>query len=93
MARNKEAPGGEPTAPAAARPAHHALVALTDAFCREHLDGEYEALCRKPAGALARKEDEWVVEPEMAVMRGLVDRLPAASEDGLPVSLDDQVCW
>lgn len=30
-------------------------MALTDAFCREHLDGEYEALCRKLAGALARK--------------------------------------
>ena len=31
------------------------IVALTDAFCREHLNEEYEALCRKLAGTLARK--------------------------------------
>ena len=55
MARKKQAPGEEPTVPATARPAYDAIVALTDAFCREHLDGEYEALCRKLAGALARK--------------------------------------
>src|SRR5262245_27411232 len=45
----------EPPIPAAARPAHDAIVALTDAFCREHLNAEYEALCRKLAAALARK--------------------------------------
>src|SRR3954452_9372749 len=45
----------EPPIPAAARPAYDAIVALTDAFCREHLNAEYEALCRKLAGALARK--------------------------------------
>lgn len=41
--------------PAAARPAHDAIVALTDAFCREHLNDEYLALCRNLAAALARK--------------------------------------
>jgi hypothetical protein len=41
--------------PAAAQPAHDKIVALTDAFCRKHLDAEYEALCRRLAGALARK--------------------------------------
>lgn len=30
-------------------------MGLTDAFCREHLNAEYEALCRKLAGVLARK--------------------------------------
>ena len=55
MARKKQHPGEEPTVPATARPAYDAVVALTDAFCREHLDGEYEVLCRKLAGALARK--------------------------------------
>ena len=45
----------EQPVPAAARPAHDAIVALTDAFCREHLNAEYEALCRKLAAALARK--------------------------------------
>ena len=46
---------GVATASAAARPAHDRIVGLTDAFCREHLDDEYEALCRKLAGVLARK--------------------------------------
>jgi len=55
MARKKQDSGEEPTVPATARPAYDAIVALTDGFCREHLDGEYQALCRKLAGALARK--------------------------------------
>jgi hypothetical protein len=55
MARPKRQPRDEPSIPATARPAYDAVVALTDAFCREHLDGEYQALCRKLAGALARK--------------------------------------
>jgi hypothetical protein len=55
MAGKKRDPGEEPTVPATARPAYDAVVGLTDSFCREHLDGEYEALCRKLAGALARK--------------------------------------
>lgn len=55
MARKKQDPSEEPTVPAAARPVYDAIVALTDAFCQEHLDGGYEALCRKLAGALARK--------------------------------------
>jgi hypothetical protein len=41
--------------PEAAKPAHDAIVTLTDAFCREHLNAEYEVLCRKLAAALARK--------------------------------------
>ncbi len=45
----------EPPIPAAARPAYDASVALTDSFCREHRNAEYEALCRKLAGVLARK--------------------------------------
>jgi hypothetical protein len=40
---------------AAVRQAHDRIVALTDAFCRDHLDAEYGALCRKMAGVLARK--------------------------------------
>ncbi len=55
MARTKRQPSEEPSIPATARPSYDAVVALTDAFCREHLDGEYEAMCRKLAGALARK--------------------------------------
>src|SRR4051794_39571968 len=52
MAAKRE---GEGAIPVAARPAYDGVVALTDAFCREHLNAEYEALCRKLAAALARK--------------------------------------
>jgi hypothetical protein len=55
MARTKRQPSKEPSIPATARPAHDAIVALTDAFCREHLNEEYAALCRKLAESLARK--------------------------------------
>ena len=55
MARTQPPPGKEPSIPATARLAYEAVVSLTDAFCREHLNEEYEALCRKLAGALARK--------------------------------------
>jgi hypothetical protein len=47
-------PHGTPQIPAAARPAHDAIVALTDPFCRKHLNAEYQALCRRLA-TLARK--------------------------------------
>src|SRR5438309_918623 len=52
MARKKDR---EPSIPAAAKPAYDAIVALTDAFCREHLTDEYAVLCRKMAEKLARK--------------------------------------
>jgi Domain of unknown function (DUF6398) len=55
MTRKAKRSEGEPAVPEAARPVYDAIVALTDAFCREHLNEEYEALCRKLAGALARK--------------------------------------
>ncbi len=55
MAFTKGQPHKEPSIPAAVRPAYDAIIALTDAFCREHLNDEYQALCRKLAGVLARK--------------------------------------
>jgi hypothetical protein len=45
----------EAAIPAAAKPAYEAIVALTDAFCREHLNEEYATLCRRLAEKLARK--------------------------------------
>ena len=48
-------PGGTATSREKAQQAHDRIVALTDAFCREYLDEEYGALCRKLAGVLARK--------------------------------------
>jgi Domain of unknown function (DUF6398) len=47
--------GGTSTTREKVRRAHDEIVGLTDAFCREHLDDEYGALCRKLAGVLARK--------------------------------------
>jgi hypothetical protein len=55
MARTKRQPSEEPSIPATARPAYEAVVGLTDAFCRAHLNEEYEVMCRKLAGTLARK--------------------------------------
>jgi hypothetical protein len=49
------ATGGRSTASAAVHAAHDRIVALTDAFCQEHLYDEYKTLCRKLAGVLARK--------------------------------------
>lgn len=77
----------EPPVPAAAPPAYDAVVALTDAFCREHLNAEYEALCRKFVGALARKRPSPLVrgKPEVwacAVVRviGWVNFLDDSSQ-------------
>jgi Domain of unknown function (DUF6398) len=53
-AKKAQSRGGS-TAAAGAHAAHDRIVALTDAFCREHLDDEYAVLCRKLAGVLARK--------------------------------------
>jgi hypothetical protein len=50
-----EAAGRGSTIPAAVRPAFDRIVAVTDAFCLEHLDDEYAALCREMAEILARK--------------------------------------
>ncbi len=55
MARKKQHPSGEPPIPEVARPAYEAVVDLIDGFCREHLDEEYQVMCRRLAGTLARK--------------------------------------
>ena len=55
MAQTKHQPSKEPSIPAAVRPAYDVIVGMTDTFCREHLNDEYEAMCRDLAGVLARK--------------------------------------
>ncbi len=55
MARIRRQRDDEPSVPAASRTPSEAIVALTAAFCLEHLNDEYEALCRKLAEKLARK--------------------------------------
>jgi len=52
MARKKDR---EPSIPTVTRSAYDAIVALTDAFCGEHLTDEYAVLCRKLTEKLARK--------------------------------------
>jgi len=41
--------------PKAVEPAYRAIVELTDAVCRQHLNDEYAALARQLAAALGRK--------------------------------------
>ncbi len=41
--------------PASSQPAYEVIVGLTDRFCQAHLTSEYQMLCRKLAGVLARK--------------------------------------
>src|ERR1051325_5401308 len=41
--------------PASSQPAYDAISRLTDTFCQAHLTHEYQMLCRKLAGVLARK--------------------------------------
>jgi len=67
MTRKPKRPEGEPAIPEAARPAYDAIVGLTDAFCRECLNGEYEALCRKLTGVLARKRPAPLTRGKLAV--------------------------
>jgi Plasmid pRiA4b ORF-3-like protein/Domain of unknown function (DUF6398) len=55
MPRNSRRADGGARIPDEIRPAHDAVVAKTDAFCRDRLTDEYAAMCRRLAGALARK--------------------------------------
>jgi hypothetical protein len=48
-------PVKEASIPASSQPAYDAIVRLTDTFCQAHLTHEYQMLCRKLAGVLARK--------------------------------------
>lgn len=43
--------GGESSIPGPARPAYDTIVAMTEAFCREHLNAQYES----PSRRLARR--------------------------------------
>ncbi|HEY1380201.1 MAG TPA: plasmid pRiA4b ORF-3 family protein [Gemmataceae bacterium] len=55
MARKSRPPAADAAIPDKVRPTYDAVVAKTDAFCRDHLTAEYTDLCRKLAGVLARK--------------------------------------
>ena len=48
-------PVKEASIPASSQPVYDAIVRLTDSFCQAHLTHEYQMLCRKLVGVLARK--------------------------------------
>lgn len=61
-----KAPAESPI-PAQVRPTYDAIVRLTDLFCQAHLTYEYQIMCRRLAGVLARKRPSPLVrgKPEV----------------------------
>jgi hypothetical protein len=59
--------------PEAVQPVHDVIVALTDAFCREHLNEEYQAMCRELAGG-TRPQATFAAGERQARDLGLRDR-------------------
>ena len=55
MSATPHVPVKQASIPAPSQPAYDAIVGLTDRFCQAHLTHEYQMLCRKLAGFLARK--------------------------------------
>lgn len=53
--------------PTALRAAVDEIVGLTDAFCEQHLDTEYAALCRTLAAKLARKRPSPLARGELRI--------------------------
>lgn len=57
-----------PTAvPMDVRPKYEAITALTDDFCRRHLNEEYAEMCRRLAAALARRQPTPLIRGREAV--------------------------
>jgi hypothetical protein len=54
-------------APVASRPAYEAVIALTDAVCRDRLNAEWATLCRELAASLARKRPSPLLRGEAKV--------------------------
>lgn len=53
--RKKKSPSKKPAATTDVKAVLEAIVDMTDAFCRDHLNDEYAKLCRNLAATLARK--------------------------------------
>jgi hypothetical protein len=54
MSVKANVPVKESSIPASSQPAYDAIIRLTDTFCQARLSHEYQLLCRKLAGVLAR---------------------------------------
>jgi hypothetical protein len=59
-----------PHVPEAIRPKAEEIIKLTDAFCTQHLDGEYSDLCRKLDLKLARKRPSPLARGEARIWAG-----------------------
>ena len=53
--------------PSKVRPKYEAITALTDAFCKRHLNEEYAEMCRRLTVALARKRPTPLVQGQEKV--------------------------
>lgn len=58
--------------PAAVRDRAKDIMRRTNAFCAEHLDDEYAALCRKLVGALARKRPSPLLRGDLQIWAAAV---------------------
>jgi len=56
MVPHEDSPNPSSAVPADVRPKYQAITALTDAFCKRHLNEEYAEMCRRLAVALARMQ-------------------------------------
>lgn len=59
--------GDSERVPKAMQPVYDAVVQLTDAFCKAHLNDEYADLCRRLAAVLARKRPSPLVRGRLEV--------------------------
>ena len=53
--------------PVAIRPYADQIIAVTDAFCEQHLDAEYAELCRRVVGRLRRKRPSPLVRGDLRI--------------------------
>jgi len=68
-------PAKEASIPALSQPAFDAIIGLTDRFCQAHLTHEYQMLCRKLTGVLARKRPSPLTRGKPEVWAGAIVRV------------------
>ncbi len=65
-------PSEPPRIPTTLRPQVEQILHVTDAFCAQHLDGEYAALCRRLTGRLARKRPSPLARGDLRIWAAAV---------------------
>ena len=66
MSKSTDQPSGGPSIPAKMQPKHDAIWALVEPFCRNHLNEEYQGMCQRLLGVLARKRPSPLVNSTAA---------------------------